>query len=204
MLELDIRISKMWKCFAAHRDALRNTNHSLCSRLRFLDKIIEANLWCAGSWNLKHNEYKRLRGVQMKMYLQVVRPRMMRGEFWLDFGDRCGRLFSELKQRYDVGCFDGLVHKAYFRWAGWLARLQQFDPDRITYGILRALNFDVLKSRELECGSQQHGRKAHVFRWEKGLYKYFKISCAWMEAASDRRLWDKRLEKLIQHRLHNR
>ena len=67
-----------------------------------LDRIFRSQLWCSGSWNLTSKMLDKVRGVQQKMYYQVVRPRRLLGEWPWYFHERVRGEFRDLRNRYQL------------------------------------------------------------------------------------------------------
>ena len=87
-----------------------------------------------------------------------------------------------------------LVRREVFKWAGWVARLNVFDPSRITLHVLLHKNWDWLRViADQFNGRQLHGRRLKVWRWEALVYKFFDENfpgTSWIQAAQDKSEWE--------------
>ncbi len=119
---------------------------------------------------------------------------------------------EDIKFTHDVGNWEAMIHREHFSWAGWVARLAHFDPNRPTFRVLtHKLHRDVVR-RAKERGrenrpDQGHGRRLHVWQWERALFKLpasLTHGEYWLEAALDPRAWAKSLDQLVAHRSKHR
>ena len=92
--------------------------------------------------------------------------------------------------------FDRYYMKKVFQWGGHLARLAQYDADRLTYRALLHKRWDWIQMIAAEFkGNQLHGRKLKIWRWEQKIYKHFKES--WLDVAYDKSVWNEHVDRLV-------
>ena len=80
-----------------------------------------------------------------------------------------------------------------------MARLAKYDPERNTLRVLRHRNIASLKVFEEKYGTQGHGRRFRVWRWERHIVKYFvnhHKTRGWEEFAYDKLEWERRVEHI--------
>ena len=83
------------------------------------------------------------------------------------------------------------------KWAGHVARMVQYDARRLTYKLLQYKSWDWIQNISKENGgSQLHGRRLHVWRWEWPVCKFFGKQ-SWQAAAQDKTSWNQQLENMI-------
>jgi hypothetical protein len=100
------------------------------------------------------------------------------------------RVVKEWKKR---ASFEDIGHM-YFRlkleWAGHLARMREYRPGSWTVKVLQWRNRKHLETIMLNNqGSQMHGRKIRVWRWEH--YMAANMGADWMDLAVDKEAWRK-------------
>ncbi len=95
--------------------------------------------------------------------------------------------------RFAVLSWDVLVRRNIFQWAGWVARLSHYDPQRLTFKILNHKNWRWIQSVAIANGGRQlHGRILKVWRWEALVYRFFVENLPgvdWQSAAQDANQW---------------
>ena len=110
------------------------------------------------------------------------------------FMRRTNKVISEVMDRQGILSWDILVRREVFKWAGWVARLNVFDPSRITLHVLLHKNWDWLRViADQFNGRQLHGRRLKVWRWEALVYKFFDENfpgTSWIQAAQDKSEWE--------------
>ena len=77
-----------------------------------------------------------------------------------DFMKRTDYSISTILERDDIISWDIYARRLVFKWAGWIARLQTFDPHRITLAVLRYKNFKRLPRTTTEEESLTAGTYA--------------------------------------------
>ena len=91
-----------------------------------------------------------------------------------------------------------LVHLARrWTWAGHVARMQEYDPYRLSLRILHHRNRKWLDLQKLWTGSQNHHRRFHAWRWGHDIAK-FCGTAEWEDIALNRDEW-LRLRPLFVH-----
>ena len=147
-------------------------------------------------------QISKLRGVQLKMLHKMLGARRRHGESMKEFMERINSKLKRLREANGFNDFDKLYHRSLFKWAGHVARMIQYDPGRPTLRILRHKDWDWIRSISKQFGSQLHGKRLHVWRWERHLYKFFGRS-SWQEVAQDACLWHQRLDEMVSWRMRS-
>ena len=110
------------------------------------------------------------------------------------FMERTNRSITGVMKHHGVVTWDVLARRNIFKWAGWVARLAHFDPERITLDILHLKNWNwICNIASQNNGNQLHCRKLHTWRWEKLIYSYFDENFplqSWHEIAQDAQGWE--------------
>ena len=106
---------------------------------------------------------------------------------------RTNQFVNDLLEREGLLTWDILVRREVFKWAGWVARLCAFDRTRITLHVLLHKNWDWIQTiANQNSGSQLHGRRLKIWRWEALIYNYFRENLPgtpWFELAQDSYEW---------------
>eukprot|EP00973_Karenia_brevis_P067140 9337114-Karenia_brevis.AAC.1 len=111
-----------------------------------------------------------------------------------DFMHRFNTRILDLKRMHAFTDWDVLYHRRFFNWAGHIARMQQYAPERVTSRVLRHKCWQQIQAiASANRGNQLHGRRLKCWRWERLLYTYFAES-HWMAVALDRSNWNSHLE----------
>ena len=116
-----------------------------------------------------------MRGSQREMITKMMRPKRRQGECDDEFFPRINHNISnaiKVIKKYEVCAWDIRAKEYYFRWAGQVARAQQYNTERLTYKAMQYKNIANIKAVALRNGGNQgHGRPVYVWRWETDLYK---------------------------------
>ena len=159
---------------------------------------------CSGSWNLTATQVSKLRGIQQAMLHKMIALRRRDDEPLQVFMERLNSKIKRLKIANRFEDFDRMYHRSVFKWAGHVARMRQYDSQRVTYRILQHKSWEwIYKTSQEFGGSQLHGKRFHVWRWERPVYKFFGSS-SWQEAAQDNVLWNQQLDDMVSWRVCNR
>jgi hypothetical protein len=174
-VELQRRFKAAWASFFKNSDVLCCKAAPLRKRLDFMHLVITPALfWCSGSWNLRVDQYVKLRGLQRKMIRRMMRFRKDDEEDLEAYMRRTERSITNIIERHNIVTWDVLARRNIFKWAGWTARLHIHDPHRVTLAILELKNWRWIKDiADRNNGRQLHGRYLHTWRWESIIYKYF-------------------------------
>ena len=93
------------------------------------------------------------------------------------FMRRTNTSITHIIDRHRITSWDILARRNIFKWGGWVARLEQYDPKRITLAILLDKNREWINLiAQNNNGRQLHGRYLHIWRWEALIYKYFEAN----------------------------
>ena len=111
---------------------------------------------------------------------------------------------KEIRQHHVVAQWDAWYHRSVFKWAGHVARMQQYDHRRLTYRVFKHRCWKWIQAvAASHRGSQLHGKRLRIWRWERPVYKFFG-TCCWETAAQDKTEWESQLDKMMQWRGANR
>ncbi len=192
--EFERRFRAAWCAFHKHADTLCCKAAPLGKRLEFLHKVVvPALFWCAGSWHLRSQKYVALRGLQRKMIRKMMCFKKNAEEDLETFMKRTETAITSAMIRHHIVSWDVYARRLVFKWAGWVARLQTFDPRRLTLSVLRHKNYKWLRViQDSNNGRQLHGRILKVWRWETLLHSFFLENYPledWEEVALNKDRW---------------
>ncbi len=193
--ELERRIKAAWGAFHKYSDILCCRAAPIVGRLSFMHKVITPALfWCSGSWNLRSDQYAKLRGVQRSMIRKMLRFTKPDEEGIQDFMQRTNTTITNIMSIHRVVSWDIYARRTVFKWAGWLARLQFFDPERITLKVLLHRNLDWLQRiKDHNRGRELHCRYIKVWRWETLIWNFCRENfegSMWQQLAEDPDSWN--------------
>jgi len=200
-VELRNRISRAWRAFYSHSVLLCCRTAPLKDRLRLLTLLVVSSLfWCSGSWNLTSRQVSKLRGVQLKMLQKIVGCRPEPLETHEAFMERWNSKVKRIKVLHGFVDWDRHYFRSMFAWGGHIARLAGYDGNRITHRVLNHKSWQwIQRVSSNSKGSQLHGRKVKVFRWERVFYQHFPKHC-WQQEAQDKYNWTKRIDEMVERR----
>ena len=193
-VEFQRRIKAAWAAFFKNTDILCCKVAPVRKCLDFLHLVVTPALfWCSGSWNLRVDQYIKLRGLQRKMIRKMMRFKKEEAEDLDHFMRRTERSISNIIECHNVLSWDVLARRNIFKWAGWTARLFKYDPNRITLSVLEHKNLKwIMNIASQNRGRQLHGKYLHTWRWESLVYKYFEENYPgtdWCEVAQSADDW---------------
>ncbi len=84
--------------------------------------------------------------------------------------------------------WDDYFLKQIYSWAGHIGRMAVYDPSRVVLQTLKHKSRKYLLSLQSQFGQQCHGRRFHVWRWEKAFYDHFGED--WMYRTIVSETWD--------------
>ena len=155
--------------------------------------------WCSGSWNLTCKQISQLRDLQQAMLQKMFVIRRRPLEPMCDFMRRWRSKIKQLKIRHSID-WERHYHRSVFKRGGHVARIVQYHPTRVTYRALKHKDWESIQVTALQnSGDQLHGRKVHVWRWERPLYKNFGDD-SWQQAAQHKLSWTSCLEEMVHWR----
>ena len=93
---------------------------------------------------------------------------------------------------------DDMYFASYFSSCGHVARLTKVDPQRETSRIYIPNYMEWLRSLKKELGSQCHGRRFRVLRWEQAVAQC--VGTDWTNVAQDRMEWRAKMDAMIKWR----
>eukprot|EP00959_Pyramimonas_sp_CCMP1952_P417000 8736408-Pyramimonas_sp.AAC.1 len=198
-VELQNRFARSWRAFYKYQHLLCCRKAPLSERLKLLQSLVSTSLfWCCGSWNLTAQQRSEIRGVQQAMLRRMMPLRRWPSETLSNFMHRLGLRVQTVKKTNGFQNWDSIYLQRMFSWAGHVARLRDYDPDRITFLVLQYRNFKWIRDRaRRNGGNQMHGRKVRVWRWEHSVDSFFKGS-EWQHVALCKSSWYERLDSFVQ------
>ena len=105
-----------------------------------------------------------------------------------------------LLQSINAPAWDEVVLGRLHSWAGHLARIRNYDPNRLTLQVLDFKGMLELTTLMYMNGSQGHAARFHVWRWEAQFHKFYVDSGpTWQDAARGHR-WEPTRARWIAHR----
>ena len=103
--------------------------------------------------------------------------------FCADTASKINRLVDSAKSFW----WDTVALRQAHTWAGHFGRMALYDKTRWAYRALKHRNYEYLCALQQEFGSQCHGRRFHVWRWERAFYSYYGPD--WQSATLDPEGW---------------
>ena len=171
-------------------------------RVSLLERTVRpAIFWAASSWLLSAKQLDKLKATQNQMMRKMLRLKKDPGESVGDFVHRGNSILCNLKKLHQTTPWDQVAHGYNFSWAGHLARFTQWSPHRIALRVLHWRNWKYLQRLQASEGSQCHGRRLRIWRWERGFYKFWQD---WEQAAKDKQSWEKYRDAWILWRTYER
>ena len=190
-VEIENRLARAAATFHANWELLGCTSCPLAKRMQIFRATVESTfLWCAGSWNLRAEQLKRIKGAQSRLLRTMLRIERLDGE---DMQDLIIRANHILKQRLHTtyikhAWWDEMYVQLRLDWGGHVARLRELDPSRLTYRVFTHWNYNAIRHvSDQHEGRQHHGRHLHIWRWEYYLYQH--LGNTWFNEAQNRDTW---------------
>jgi len=134
------------------------------------------------------------------MLQKIVGCRLRPGETTEAFMERWNAKVKCAKVLHSFVDWDRHYWRSVFSWGGHIARLAAYDSQRATYRVLNHKSWAwIQKVASENRGSQAHGRKVKVFRWERAFYQHFQKR-AWQKEAQDKHNWMKHIDEMVERR----
>ena len=153
---------------------------------------------------MTNRQCTKLRAAQQQMLQSMLGYRPAREETKADFMHRVNARIRQIKDHEGVMEWDLWYHREMFRWAGHVARMPQYAPNRLTHKVLAYRFWDWITSvASANHGNQLHGKRFKTWRWERPSYKYFN-DARWQLVAQDRLEWNTRLDAMTTWRRNHR
>ena len=147
---------------------LCNNNVALKYRLRLLIScVLSPMYWRAGSWILTRTQCTHLRAVQDHMLRKMIYVPRSSEESTESYMARWSRLLRNCRSKHKILHGDETCFAEYFSWCRHNARLATRDPARETSKMFLNENMTCLRNLKEELGTQCHGRRFRVWRWEQ-------------------------------------
>jgi hypothetical protein len=190
-------VQRGWAAFKKHRSVLCGKRASLFRRLALLDRFVRpAVMYCIGSLNPTKRHLQSIRGMQGAMIRKMLGwkrpPEIELGEYMLTTARKVKRAVESSGLMW----WDEYLLKQIYSWAGHLGRMSVYDPSRVALQSIQHKGRRYLISLQEEFGQQCHGKRFHVWRWEKMFYNYF--GADWMQCTLDSDKWFDKFHQWLQ------
>ena len=201
-VELAYRTEKTWTAFYANRRVLCNRRANLAKRLKLLENLVKpVMMYCIGSLNLTLKQISQLKGVQLKMQRQIqgrthlAAPLIADDYMWYK-----GHLLKKLRTKRDIESCDISFFKSSFKWSGHVARMVQYDGERIVRQTMVYQNYEYLQNLEANTGTKCHVGRFKIWRWERQFYKTLGANWYKKAGAYSKQEWEELLEEWLERR----
>ena len=204
-LELEARIASAWRAFYKFKHVLCCRDADIGRRYKLLFTLVQTALcWCWSSCNLTVTQLSKIRGVQQTMMRKMLCLRREKSETLEDYMHKANSKVKCLKEKHAVKDWDWLYHRSVFSWAGHVARMPAYDPKRLTHLLLKFRSWRwICNVSSTNGGNQLHGKRLHIWRWERAIYKYHGDE-DWQEVAQNSTTWNSQLDAMATWRSTNR
>ena len=171
-----------WRKFFALRHLLCNNDVALKKRLRLLSSCVLSSMyWCSCSWILTCTQCTHLRAVLDRMLRKMIYVARVNEESAESHMIRWSRLIRNCRTRHEF-LHGAETHFAqYFSWCGQKGRIATRDPGREASKMYMNKNIAWLRDLKKELGTQCHGRRFRVWRWEQAVAQC--VGDMWTEKA---------------------
>ena len=187
--ELTHRIQCAERVFWANRGTLINSNVSFIPKFKLLAEILwSVGLWASGTWHLTYKQLSNLRGFQQRLFWKMFRVKPQT-EMLHETMIRLARKIKESKKLSGWIDIDLVQRQLVHEWAGHVARLPTWRPGCLTSRILEWRDRNWLDEITIKEGSQMHGRRLRVWRWEEQVSN--KFGGDWRKTAKDKDAWNR-------------
>ena len=118
-----------------------------------------------------------------------------------DYMRRANSKVKSLKLRHGMRGWDWLHHRSVYAWGRHVARIRSYDSGRLSYALLDFKKWKwVCRTALMNGGNQLHGRRLHVWRCERALYKYH-MDEDWQDIAQNHATWNSQLDVMASWRV---
>ena len=177
-----------WAAFNKHKAVLCCRRASIVRRLHLLDRFVRpAALYAAGSLNLTRRQLRQVRGLHRNFLRKILGIQRPQEEPLEDYMRKVNDSVNFYFAKADIMWWDDCALKFTFTWAGHIARMRIYDSRRLVLGALLYRNREYLDFLEATHGHQCHGRRFHVWRWERAFSG--KFGSQWMKLAIHSDTW---------------
>ncbi len=120
-----------------------------------------------------------------------------------DFFQRTNGSIKRILRESGIRAWDETAHVEVHRWAGVLARLNFYDPARLTSRVFLYRDWNWIHSiAQRNRGRQLHGRILRTWRWERPLYAFYGTN--WQSKALENEAWADDANRFLEFRLLHR
>ena len=199
--ELAEREVSAWRRFYALRQLLCDNNVALKYREGLLTSCVASSMyWCVGSGILTRTQCARLRAVQDRMLRRMIYVPRLPDDSAETPMTRWARLLRNCRKKHKILHGDETYFASYFSWCGHIARITTRDPRRetITPFVKQNTNMAWLGNLKKELGTQCHGRRFRVWRWEQAVVQC--LGDEWVKVAQNNIVWRSKLEEIINRK----
>ena len=146
--------------------------------MQLLETLVGPSLpWCSGSWKLTKQQRKQLNSIQRQMVMKMLNFESRPGEQTAELMKRLNSKVTDVIIDSNISTFREFYCRSYFRWVGASFSILSYDPNHITYNILRCkdlASFRDYSARDAR-GRQGHVGSINVWRFETSLFKVFEV-----------------------------
>lgn len=131
-------------------------------------------MYCVGSINFTKNQLRRFHGVHFKMLRRILAWR--RRSDYTAIGDVLADVANRVQSLFDksgLEWWDTYALRQVHAWAGYVCRMRVYDPTRWVLRALRFRDHRFLARLVEDFGTQCHGHRFHVWRWERTFYDHY-------------------------------
>ena len=161
---------------------------ALKHRLRVLSSCVASSMyWCCGSLILTQSQCTHLWAIQHKILRRMIYVPRLPTETAEAPMIRWSRLLHNCRAKQKLLHGDGCGH---------VARVTNKDPKRATSRIFTLKNMEWLRRFKKEPGSQSHGRRFRLWRWEQAVVQC--VGTEWVKVAQDRAAWRAKMDAMIK------
>jgi hypothetical protein len=200
-VEFSNRCDKAWAAYWASKEIFRRFEANRFKRMQMLERFVGPSLlWCAGSWKLTKQQRRKLNSIQRQMVMKMLNFKSRPGETTEEIMKRLNSKVTDVIIDSNIPTFRDLYCRSYFRWAGSLFSILNYDPNRITYHILRYKDLASLR----DYAARHRGRQGHVgsinaWRFETFIFRYFEDrDLDWRRCASDEACWAEHQDDFVR------
>ena len=197
--ELAEREVATWRRFYVLRHLLCDNNVALKYRLRLLTSCVVSSMyWCAGSWILTRTQCAHLRAVQDRMFEKDdLCPEMSCGKRGISHGEVVTTA-PQLQGKAQFPTWRRNVFRQLFLvvWTHCTNYDMGFEQGKKK--AVPAQEYGLARSLKKELGTQSHGRRFRVWRWEQSVAQC--LGDDWTEKAQNKNQWRAKLDEMINRK----
>ena len=182
-------ITNAWAAFQKNQKKLCSKSASFLRRVVLLDRFVRpVAMYCVGSLNPTRRQLQMFHSLHFKMLRRMLGRVRMQTTPLAEYLQEVARSINNTIAKSGVLWWSDYALKTIHSWAGHLGRMILYDRDRLVSRSLLHKNRKYLLALEASTGSQCHGRRFHVWRWERNLYEFYGPD--WLERTYNNDDWN--------------